>query len=824
MTRPFYTAPSIQDVQAEVDQILESQDSWGRTTINLIKNLAEFSECTARQIIASSITKSQVKQALAIEYECEDWNDLKNLTETMEHDDFTQISNRAKFLLRDHHNKKPVAAERLRKALPDLKRKSNRHIFDTSIALRDAQRTIAKEYGMESWAHLRKFIRSHPSTQGFLNTPGAMPPDVAEILEAVDDGDAEKVAQLIEANPSLVHARVASDITSGDTLLHRADPRATNGSRMMNRHLEVAQLLIDNGIDIDAMGGCGDSCFTPPIDASTWIGNRRMVELLLKNGADPDRRYWSMTPPVRTAANHNGKAIFRLLVKAGAKYTIYETVQMGFLKLTRELIDKQPELVNQVCGDSLPLVLAANDLKISQLLLKRGADPNLKDQRSVSPLMAAAQSGNAQVIETLLEYGGERDIFFAINNSDRDAVSRMLKEDPNCHKSKQITPLIWAVNAGDPEIVESLLKAGANPNEKQDSWMAWNPLVAAAARQQDHLIQPLLDHGAKANPPGARKWSIPLTAAVRWGTHAAVKILLDAGANPSGDIKSGMIGYPLGWAVYVGDFMAVHLLLKYGANKKARNLALIGAAQGKLALIEMLGTLDTDLDYETPQGNAIHHARAGKHADCLELLTELKEIHALPKARRETRLKPRAEFLRLVCDNDSGALDQLLAKNPELVDRDVVRNQIFHYAAGILQSNPDKKPLKEVVEVLAKHGVPWTVQSAVACGRMDKIARLMDEPLALRYGLHAAVKSNEVEMLKWFVDAGADVNFRENWGTALHEAVRYNSVDAAKVLIENGANINATDSGGSTPRASYMLGSWHRAEMRDLLDAHGARS
>ena len=85
---------------------------------------------------------------------------------------------------------------RLRKALPALGEMSNGDIFDAAITLADAQRTIAREYGFGSWRALRVFVQSHPATDGFLATPGAVPPDVAAVVGAVDAGDAAKLKAL----------------------------------------------------------------------------------------------------------------------------------------------------------------------------------------------------------------------------------------------------------------------------------------------------------------------------------------------------------------------------------------------------------------------------------------------------------------------------------------------------------------------------------------------------------------------------------------------------------------------------------------------------
>ncbi len=130
-------------------------------------------------------------------------------TRPLTHDDYAQIRNRAKFLLLDHAARHPTAAVRLRKALPALREMSDDEVFAATITRADAQRTIAREYGFGSWRALRTVVPSHPATEGFLNTSGAVPPDVAAMVDAVDPGDAGRLKALIEAAPSLVHARVA---------------------------------------------------------------------------------------------------------------------------------------------------------------------------------------------------------------------------------------------------------------------------------------------------------------------------------------------------------------------------------------------------------------------------------------------------------------------------------------------------------------------------------------------------------------------------------------------------------------------------------------
>ena len=148
-------------------------------------------------------------------------------------------------------------------------------------------------------------------------------------------------------------------------------------------------------------------------------------------------------------------------------------------------------------------------------------------------------------------------------------------------------------------------------------------------------------------------------------------MLLAAGADPSVVSDSGNIGNPLGWTAYVGDLRCVKM-------------------------------------------------RANKHDQCLELLVELDEIQQLPKGRRDDILGPRAEFLHLLRSDDGQGLDALIRKRPELVDRDLVRNELFHHATGNHQGKVDRKPWLAAVEVLVKHGVPWTTRCAICSTRTGR--------------------------------------------------------------------------------------------------------
>ncbi len=80
----------------------------------------------------------------------------------------------------------------------------------------------------------------------------------------------------------------------------------------------------------------------------------------------------------------------------------------------------------------------------------------------------------------------------------------------------------------------------------------------------------------------------------------------------------------------------------------------------------------------------------------------------------------------------------------------------------------------------------------------EPVATVVSSPDFRTTPLCIAISKGETELVKKFVEYGADVNERSNGMTPLMLAARYNHVEIVKYLIANGADVKMKDSKGFT--------------------------
>ncbi|KAN0068811.1 hypothetical protein V8E54_012980 [Elaphomyces granulatus] len=177
----------------------------------------------------------------------------------------------------------------------------------------------------------------------------------------------------------------------------------------------VVQLLLAQRVKVNYR------CELTPLSRAAEIGDKAVVELLLKNGAQPDFEDEMGWTPLSRAIEGEHAVVAQLLLAKGAKVNYrYELSQT-------------------------PLSRAAEkgDKAVVELLLKNGAQPDFEDEKGWTPLSRAIEGGK-----------GEHAV----------VVRLLLAEGVKVNYRYEHTPLSRAVEKGNEAVVQLLLTHGAQPD------------------------------------------------------------------------------------------------------------------------------------------------------------------------------------------------------------------------------------------------------------------------------------------------------------------------------------------------------------------------
>ncbi len=286
-----------------------------------------------------------------------------------------------------------------------------------------------------------------------------------------------------------------------------------------------------------------------PIQAAVAEGYGEKVKLLLNYGADPNMLCLDGCTTLYYAAINNRTKILQILIGSG--------------KIKN--IDKLNEEKNNIDYTALSIAMYSGHFESTQLLLKYGAKPDIKDITENYPINYIFQNKHLKLISLFNSYLNQhylyknlltRSIHIAITNGDIDLLRCLQKNgaDVNYREGDFLSPLsqaiIYQVILKKPEIINALLKFGAHPNGNTTEPIP--PIFAAIEANNPEVIRLLI-----TDPKFNIQDTLALIRAIEYGHLDCVKMIITY-------IDPLTLGYsvsPLFHAIYLNREEAVNMII-----------------------------------------------------------------------------------------------------------------------------------------------------------------------------------------------------------------------------------------------------------------------
>ena len=349
------------------------------------------------------------------------------------------------------------------------------------------------------------------------------------VSAAVDRNDVGELERLLSCQSS--HSRTELTSALQNAVLKRSDG-----------YSRCVELLLSRGANADDVDGFRTPFHVLAADA----GCIEVLSLLTGAKCDVNRRRRDGATALHRAALHDHVSCVRHLLSASADATIVDSHGRTALLVAAEA-DNIGALTELLKGDADTAVDAPDDdgrtvthwavfhqnTVAIRLLVAAGADVNVRDSRGFSPLMVAAQQGNADIVEILVNNGAcvdlesvekETALLLAAANKHLACVGKLvdLGADVNASNDRRETALLYAIH--DADTATHLLHAGADANVATNDHVS--PLSMAVQHGYVDVIRHLLQ--ANCDPTVAGPSGSLLEAAIYSGSIPTVKLLFRA--------------------------------------------------------------------------------------------------------------------------------------------------------------------------------------------------------------------------------------------------------------------------------------------------------
>uniref|UniRef100_T1JDD6 furin n=1 Tax=Strigamia maritima TaxID=126957 RepID=T1JDD6_STRMM len=176
-------------------------------------------------------------------------------------------------------------------------------------------------------------------------------------------------------------------------------------------HEKTVEELIQSQIKLSYQDKCGNTA----LHMAAEHGHENLTKQLLEAGLDPNAQNNEGNTSLHTAVESNNKAIANTLLTHGADVNarnckdftpLHTSVRRGSIDVTCLLLDNGADLEAKDKYGNTPLHLSIS-APLVRLLIQKNANINASNKRLQTPLHIAAERGNPELVEILLNAGAD---------------------------------------------------------------------------------------------------------------------------------------------------------------------------------------------------------------------------------------------------------------------------------------------------------------------------------------------------------------------------------------------------------------------------------
>ncbi|MFZ2955891.1 MAG: ankyrin repeat domain-containing protein [Candidatus Ozemobacteraceae bacterium] len=363
-------------------------------------------------------------------------------------------------------------------------------------------------------------------------------------------------------------------LAGGDPQIRNSFDRNALSEASFHGWLEAVKILLAR--EINFMVG---ENLESPVDIAGKNGHFWVVKELLEKGYRGKKTFDREMDRVASLvkAGEDAKIPFEenILVKQQLLDLKSDAGWLTGISLLSELLSKKQEITPETISHCFSKSVQDEAPQIFPILLELGGNPNTRDPSGRSALKVAAGLGVTTAVDSLIRAGA----------------------DPN-ESQDGCLPLTIAAQQGQFAAIRLLLAKGADPNKQDEG--GGTPLIYSAQKGFKNICHLLLDNGASINLSDFNGLT-PLRNSLMGGNLPMARFLLAKGADPKIPDRKG--GDALIDAIRAGKADQVKLLLEFGCDPKG----VLPSGVTLLCQVAQMG-LDSILNFMIKSGGNVNGA------------------------------------------------------------------------------------------------------------------------------------------------------------------------------------------------------------------------